>query len=94
MFTHLIHNCAVLLFVAAVLHQGFATVAPPTTAHATASPHKDPGRPEKINYFVNNTKGTCLMASMGIQLNVTFSSVSQNKVTQTLHKKIQTHEPV
>ncbi|KAG8000569.1 Lysosome-associated membrane glycoprotein 1 [Nibea albiflora] len=67
------------LIIAAVLHQGFATVAPPTTAHTTAPPHKDPGRPEKINYFVNNTYGTCLMASMGIQLNVTFSSVSQNK---------------
>lgn len=71
------------LILAAVLHQGFATVAPPTTAQTTAAPHKEPGRPEKGNYLVTNSNGTaCLLASMGLQLNITFSSVSQNKTVQ------------
>lgn len=71
------------LILAAVLHQGFATVAPPTTAQTTAAPHKDPGRPEKGNYVVTGSNGTaCLLASMGLQLNITFNSVSQNKTVQ------------
>lgn len=72
-----------LLILAAVLHQGFATVAPPTTAQTTAAPHKEPGRPEKGNYKVTSSNGTtCLLASMGLQLNITFNSVSQNKTVQ------------
>ncbi|XP_035532391.1 lysosome-associated membrane glycoprotein 1b [Morone saxatilis] len=71
------------LMLAAVLHQGFATVAPPTTAQTTAAPHKEPGRPEKGIYHVTSSNGTtCLLASMGLQLNITFSSVSQNKTVQ------------
>ncbi|KAM9346959.1 lysosome-associated membrane glycoprotein 1b [Symphorus nematophorus] len=71
------------LILAAVLHQGFATVAPPTTAQTTAAPHKEPGRPEKGNYLVKSSNGTtCLLASMGLQLNISFSSVSQNKTVQ------------
>lgn len=66
------------VILAAILHQSFATVAPPTTA-----PHKDPGRPDKGNYLVTNSNGTaCLLASMGLQLNVTFTSGSQNKTLQ------------
>lgn len=71
------------LILAAVLHQGFATVAPPTTAQTTVAPHKEPGRPEKGNYKVTSSNGTiCLLASMGLQLNLTFSSASQNKTVQ------------
>ncbi|XP_075962989.1 lysosome-associated membrane glycoprotein 1b isoform X1 [Anarhichas minor] len=71
------------LILAAVLHQGLATVAPPTTAPPTAAPHKDPGRPEKGNYVVTRSNGSaCLLASMGLQLNITFNSVSQNKTVQ------------
>lgn len=67
------------VILAAILHQGFATVAPPTTA----APHKDPGRPDKGTYLVTGSNGTaCLLASMGLQLNVTFNSVSQNKTLQ------------
>ncbi|XP_029386854.1 lysosome-associated membrane glycoprotein 1b isoform X2 [Echeneis naucrates] len=68
----------------AALHQGLAAaVAPPTTAPATAAPHKDPSRPERGNYVVNSSNGTvCLLASMGLQLNITFSSLSQNKTVQ------------
>ncbi|XP_054470886.1 lysosome-associated membrane glycoprotein 1b [Anoplopoma fimbria] len=68
------------LVLAAVLHQGLATVAPPTTAPTPPAPHKDPGRPEKGDYLVNRSNGTaCLLASMGLQLNITYNSVSQNK---------------
>ncbi|XP_034549657.1 lysosome-associated membrane glycoprotein 1b [Notolabrus celidotus] len=67
------------LILAAVLHQGFATVAPPTTA----APHKDLGRPERGNYLVAGSNGTaCLLASMGLQLNISFSSASLNKTQQ------------
>ncbi|XP_037542128.1 SPRY domain-containing protein 7b [Nematolebias whitei] len=67
---------------AAALHQGFATDAPPT-AQTSAAPHTDPGRPERGNYNVTNGTGTiCLLAYMGLQLNVSFSSVSQNKTVQ------------
>ncbi|KAI3356350.1 hypothetical protein L3Q82_017579 [Scortum barcoo] len=69
------------LVLAAVLHQSFATVAPPITAQPTAAPHL--GRPERGHYQVNSSNGTaCLLASMGLQLNITFTSVSQNKTVQ------------
>lgn len=71
------------LILAAALHQGFATVAPPTTPQTTAAPHKDPERPERGNYLVTSSNGTtCLLAYMGLQLNVSFTSVSQNKTVQ------------
>ncbi|XP_028991640.1 lysosome-associated membrane glycoprotein 1b [Betta splendens] len=64
------------LVLAAALLQGFATVASPT-----AAPHQDPGRPERGSYQVNGTNGTaCLLASMGLQLNVTY--ISQTKPVQ------------
>jgi len=67
------------LILAAALHQSFATVAPP----ATAPPHKDPGRPDRGNYKVTSSNGTvCLLASMGLQLNITYSSASLNKTVQ------------
>ncbi|XP_040913866.1 lysosome-associated membrane glycoprotein 1b [Toxotes jaculatrix] len=70
------------LILAAALHQGLATVAP-TTVPTTAAPHKDPGRPDRGDYEVKSSNGTvCLRASMGLQLNVTFSSLSQNKTVQ------------
>ncbi|KAM3862326.1 lysosome-associated membrane glycoprotein 1b [Diretmus argenteus] len=71
----------VLFLAAAALQQSFATDAPPTGAPQTsAPPHKDPGRPERGNYTVTKSNGTvCLMAHMGLQLNISFSSASQNK---------------
>uniref|UniRef100_H3C2B1 Lysosome-associated membrane glycoprotein 1 n=1 Tax=Tetraodon nigroviridis TaxID=99883 RepID=H3C2B1_TETNG len=73
------------LILAAVLHQTFATVAPPVTAQTTAAPPKEPGRPEKGTYQVTSSNGTvCLLASMGIQLNVTYNSTSQNKTLQEI----------
>lgn len=66
------------LILVAVLHQSFATVAPPTTA----PPHKDPGRPERGSYVISNNGSVCLLAYMGLQLNVTFTSVALNKTVQ------------
>ncbi|KAK2839957.1 hypothetical protein Q5P01_013697 [Channa striata] len=68
------------LVLAAILHQGFATVAPPT-----AAPHKDPSAPEQGKYNLTTSNGTtCLLAYMGLQLNITFNSVSQNKTVQDI----------
>ncbi|XP_069563664.1 lysosome-associated membrane glycoprotein 1b [Brachyistius frenatus] len=73
------------LLLAAALHQGFATVAPPTDAQTTAAPDKEPERPERGNYTVSGTNGTaCLLAYMGLQLNFSYSSVSQNKTVQVV----------
>lgn len=61
-----------------------STTAPPTTAATTttAAPSPTPpGTPERGNYSVKNSNGTvCLLAQMGLQLNVSFFSLSHNKV--------------
>ncbi|KAL3065630.1 hypothetical protein OYC64_015729 [Pagothenia borchgrevinki] len=69
-----------------------STTAPPTTAGTTttAAPSPTPiptppGTPERGTYSVNNGNGTlCLMAQMGLQLNFTYFSRSQNKTVQEL----------
>ncbi|XP_033972322.1 lysosome-associated membrane glycoprotein 1a isoform X2 [Trematomus bernacchii] len=69
-----------------------STTAPPTTAGTTttAAPAPTPiptppGTPERGTYSVNNGNGTlCLMAQMGLQLNFTYFSRSQNKTVQEL----------
>lgn len=75
-----VHTLLSVYPLAAVLQHSFATVAPPVTAQTTVAPHQEPGRPEKGTYTVRGRNGTaCLMASMGLQLDVTFATV-QNKV--------------
>lgn len=70
-----------------------STTTPPTTASAatTTAPAPPPpaptppGTPERGTYSVNNSNGTvCLLAQMGLQLNVSYFSVSQNKTVQEL----------
>ncbi|XP_034042228.1 lysosome-associated membrane glycoprotein 1b [Thalassophryne amazonica] len=74
-----------LLFTA-TLQQSFATVAPPTPTQTPAPPHKDPGTPERGNYTVRNSSGTvCLLAYMGLQLNVSYSTSSQTKAVQVVN---------
>lgn len=62
-----------------------SSTAPPTTAGTTttaAPAPTPPGTPERGTYFVNKGNGTqCLLAQMGLQLNFTYFSRSQNKVT-------------
>ncbi|KAM6979942.1 lysosome-associated membrane glycoprotein 1a [Aplochiton taeniatus] len=56
----------------------------PTTAAPAPSP-VPPGPPERGEYIVNNdNKTACLLANMGLQLNVSYLSVSQNKTEQRL----------
>lgn len=66
-----------------------STTAPPTTvttATTTVAPPPTPaGVPERGAYSVNNSNGTvCLLAQMGLQLNVSYFSRSQNKVRESL----------
>lgn len=64
------------------------TTAPPTTASSTttaAPAPTPPGTPERGTYSVKNSTGTvCLLAQMGLQLNVSYFSRSQNKTIQGL----------
>lgn len=64
------------------------TTAPPTTASTTTTapaPTTPPGTPERGIYSVKNSNGTvCLLAHMGLQLNVTYLSQSPNKTVQGL----------
>ncbi|XP_028811031.1 lysosome-associated membrane glycoprotein 1a [Denticeps clupeoides] len=57
------------------------TPAPPTTTAAPTSP-PIPGNPESGNYNVTVNGTTCLLARMGIQLNVTYFSKSLKKDVQ------------
>ncbi|XP_010784816.1 lysosome-associated membrane glycoprotein 1a [Notothenia coriiceps] len=69
-----------------------SSTAPPTTAGTTttAAPAPTPiptppGTPERGTYFVNKGNGTqCLLAQMGLQLNFTYFSRSQNKTVQEI----------
>ncbi|XP_070818695.1 lysosome-associated membrane glycoprotein 1a [Chaetodon trifascialis] len=65
-----------------------STTAPPTTASSTttaAPAPTPPGTPERGTYSVKNSNGTtCLLAQMGLQLNVSYFSRSQNKTIQDL----------
>ncbi|XP_034536390.1 lysosome-associated membrane glycoprotein 1a [Notolabrus celidotus] len=64
------------------------TTAPPTTAAPTTTPvapPSPPGTPERGTYSVNNINGSvCLLARMGLQLNVSYFSLSQNKTVTEL----------
>uniref|UniRef100_A0A3B3BWV0 Lysosome-associated membrane glycoprotein 1 n=1 Tax=Oryzias melastigma TaxID=30732 RepID=A0A3B3BWV0_ORYME len=66
---------------AAVLHLAHAADPTPAT-QTTPAPHTDPGRPDRGTYRLTDSNGTaCLMAYMGLQLNVSFTSASENKST-------------
>ncbi|KAG8001323.1 Lysosome-associated membrane glycoprotein 1, partial [Nibea albiflora] len=63
------------------------TTAPPTTASTatTVTPAPTPpGTPKQGTYFVNQNGTACLLAHMGLQLNVSYFSRSQNKTVQEL----------
>ncbi|KAM8895197.1 lysosome-associated membrane glycoprotein 1a [Spinachia spinachia] len=64
-----------------------STAAPPTTASTTttAPAPTPPGTPESGTYTVTNSNGTaCLLAQMGLQFNVSYFSLSQNKTVREL----------
>ncbi|XP_077436416.1 lysosome-associated membrane glycoprotein 1b [Vanacampus margaritifer] len=70
-----------LILAAVAMKQSLATVTPPSTE----APHKEPSKPETGHYQVTGTNGTvCLLAYMGLQLNISFSSTSLNQTVQDL----------
>lgn len=69
-----------------------ASTTPPSTSASTtttiAPAPTPPGTPERGSYSVNSTNGTtCLLAQMGLQLNVSYFSRSQNKVKESLRSE-------
>ncbi|XP_051564835.1 lysosome-associated membrane glycoprotein 1-like [Myxocyprinus asiaticus] len=75
------------LVLAVTIHQCFTADAPPTVpAPETSSPPASPatpGCPERGNYNVTNATGAaCLLARMGLQLNISFMSSSHGKTVQ------------
>ncbi|MBN3303544.1 LAMP1 protein, partial [Amia calva] len=61
------------------------TPAPKTTpATTTAAPTTSPGTPVQGNYNVTGSNGTCLLAKMGLQLNLTYTSTAQGKLVQEI----------
>ncbi|MBN3322667.1 LAMP1 protein, partial [Atractosteus spatula] len=61
------------------------TSAPKTTPVTTMpAPTMAPGNPLPGNYNVTNQNGTCLLATMGLQLNFTYFSAVRNKTVQDI----------
>lgn len=75
------------------IHQCLTNEVPPTvTAPATSPPPVTPGPPERGNYNVTNATGTvCLLARMGLQLNISYHLSSSGKVFFA-HLKLILHE--
>uniref|UniRef100_A0A3B1JG10 Lysosome-associated membrane glycoprotein 1 n=1 Tax=Astyanax mexicanus TaxID=7994 RepID=A0A3B1JG10_ASTMX len=60
-----------------------ATTVAPTQSPTTTPAPAPPSNPERGSYNVTNINGTvCLLAKMGLQLNVTYISKTQNKTVQ------------
>ncbi|XP_048049414.1 lysosome-associated membrane glycoprotein 1b [Megalobrama amblycephala] len=75
------------LLLALTIHQTLTTDVSPTVVTAeTSSPPASPatpGPPERGNYNVTNSTDTvCLLARMGLQLNISFTSSSHGKTVQ------------
>lgn len=72
------------------------TGAPTTTTSAATPTTPSPtpaGTPEQGSYSVKNASGTvCLMAKMGVQLNVSYFSQSQNKVRHSSFYSLRGHK--
>ncbi|XP_034521412.1 lysosome-associated membrane glycoprotein 1 isoform X3 [Ailuropoda melanoleuca] len=60
----------------------FPTTAPPPPPHPSPSP--TPESPSVYKYNVSGTNGTCLLASMGLQLNITYKKKDNTTVTRVL----------
>ncbi|KAJ8410510.1 hypothetical protein AAFF_G00194140 [Aldrovandia affinis] len=60
------------------------TTAPKTSTMTTAPVPASPGNPERGNYPVTNRNVTCLLARMGLQLNLTYTSSPLNTTVQQI----------
>ncbi|XP_061482673.1 lysosome-associated membrane glycoprotein 1 [Rhineura floridana] len=67
--------------------RGPTPVAPTTASHTTTSmaPTMPPKTPDVGHYNVTGPNGTCLLASMGLQLNVTYITKNQTKQWEALN---------
>ncbi|XP_053471317.1 lysosome-associated membrane glycoprotein 1a [Ictalurus furcatus] len=67
-----------------------STTAAPTTTPITSTTPVTPTNPERGNYSVENTNGTsaCLLARMGLQLNLTYLSRNQNKTVVAIRNVV------
>ncbi|XP_037655801.1 lysosome-associated membrane glycoprotein 1 isoform X2 [Choloepus didactylus] len=61
------------------------TTAPPGPKPTTPSPSPVPGSPSVYRYNVSGTNGTCLLASMGLQLNITYEKNDGKTVTRVFN---------
>ncbi|KAJ8255715.1 hypothetical protein COCON_G00195790 [Conger conger] len=68
-----------------VTTQVLPTTPPKTSAVTTGPAPTPPGNPERGNYTVTNSNGTiCLLARMGLQLNLTYTPSSLNTTIQQI----------
>ena len=91
LFRFVFFTCFIItLFTESVCMADQTTTTAPTTTTSTTTPTTPeptpeptpPGLPERGSYSVKTSNGTiCLLALMGLQLNVSYVSQSQNKVT-------------
>nr|XP_057944567.1 lysosome-associated membrane glycoprotein 1a [Doryrhamphus excisus] len=61
-----------------------STAAPTTTAQTPTTPTPQPATPERGTYSISNNGTICFLAQMGLQLNFTYFSQSQNKTIQEI----------
>lgn len=81
-----------LLLLAVTLHPSLSSDVPTTTS--PPPPPSPPGKPQRGDYNVTNNGTACLMASMGLQLNITYMSLTQGKAVQeiiNLHPNLTKH---
>lgn len=71
-----------LLLLAVTLHPSLSTDVQTTTS--PPPPPSPPSKPERGDYNVTNNGTVCLMASMGLQLNITYMSLTQGKAVQEI----------
>ncbi|XP_054627596.1 lysosome-associated membrane glycoprotein 1a [Dunckerocampus dactyliophorus] len=61
-----------------------STTAPTTTARTPTTPTPEPTTPQRGTYSVSNNGTICFLAQMGLQLNFSYFSQSQNKTIQEI----------
>ncbi|XP_077014851.1 lysosome-associated membrane glycoprotein 1 isoform X2 [Tamandua tetradactyla] len=61
------------------------TTAPPGPKPTTPSPSPVPQSPSVYKYNVSGTNGTCLLANMGLQLNITYEKKDGKTVTRVFN---------
>lgn len=71
-------NTNKIVITAVTLHPSLSSDVQTTTS--PPPPPSPPSKPDRGDYNVTNNGTACLMASMGLQLNITYMSLTQGKV--------------